>query len=183
MSIAAATLADIYEPHERGTKMGLYYSAPLLGPALGPILGGVLTQTLGWRLIFWFIAVCAGVVLLALVFLFKDTFRKERSLTYQNVLQKRAKEGELQHQHLDKSCRAFSATEKPAQPVLESTTSLQQTGHLNVEANSPTIAPASSMKDVNVSLADVNPFPPLLKIVTRLNNIAILFASGKCLSN
>lgn len=178
MSIAAATLADIYEPHERGTKMGLYYSAPLLGPALGPILGGVLTQTLGWRSIFWFIAVCAGVVLLALVFLFKDTFRKERSLTYQNVLQKRAKEGELQHQHLDKSCRAFSATEKPAQPVLESTTSLQQTGHLNVEANSPTIAPASSMKDVNVSLADVNPFPPLLKIVTRLNNIAILFASG-----
>lgn len=178
MSIAAATLADIYEPHERGTKMGLYYSAPLLGPALGPILGGVLTQTLGWRSIFWFIAVCAGVVLLALVFLFKDTFRKERSLTYQNVLQKRAKEGELQHQHLDKSCRAFSATEKPAQPVLESRTSLQQTGHLNVEANSPTIAPASSMKDVNVSLADVNPFPPLLKIVTRLNNIAILFASG-----
>lgn len=178
MSIAAATLADIYEPHERGTKMGLYYSAPLLGPALGPILGGVLTQTLGWRSIFWFIAICAGVVLLALVFLFKDTFRKERSLTYQNVLQKRTKEGELQHQHLDKSCRAFSATEKPAQPVLESTTSLQQTGHLNVEANSPTIAPASSMKDVNVSLADVNPFPPLLKIVTRLNNIAILFASG-----
>lgn len=178
MSIAAATLADIYEPHERGTKMGLYYSAPLLGPALGPILGGVLTQTLGWRSIFWFIAVCAGVVLLALVFLFKDTFRKERSLTYQNVLQKRTKEGELQHQHLDKPCPAFSATEKPAQPVLESTTSLQQTGDLNVEANSPTVAPASSMKDVNVSLADVNPFPPLLKIVTRLNNIAILFASG-----
>lgn len=178
MSIAAATLADIYEPHERGTKMGIYYSAPLLGPALGPILGGVLTQSLGWRSVFWFITICAGIVLLALVFLFKDTFRKERSLTYQNVLHMRAKEGELQHQHLDKSCRAFSATEKPAQPVLERMTSLQQTGDLNVEANGPTIAPASSMKDVNVSLADVNPFPPLLKIVIRFNNLAILIASG-----
>ncbi|KAG2348443.1 vacuolar DHA amino acid exporter [Suillus weaverae] len=178
MSIAAATLADIYEPHERGTKMGIYYSAPLLGPALGPILGGVLTQGLGWRSVFWFITICAGVVLLALVVLFKDTFRKERSLAYQNVLQIRAREGELQHQHLDKTSHTFSATDKPAQPAPESITSPQQTGDPNVEANGHTFASASSMKDVNVSLADVNPFPPLLKILTRLNNITILFASG-----
>lgn len=185
MSIAAATLADIYESHERGTKMGIYYSAPLLGPAFGPIFGGVLTQSLGWRSVFWFITICAGVVLLALVFLFKDTFRKERSLTYQNVLQKRAKEGELQHKHLDTSCHVFSATEKPARPVLESIcmTSQQQTGDLNVEANGPTVTSASSVKDVNLSLADVNPFPPLLKIVMRFNNLAILIASGKRSSN
>lgn len=25
MSIGAATLADIFEPHERGTMMGIYY--------------------------------------------------------------------------------------------------------------------------------------------------------------
>ncbi|KAG1819638.1 MFS general substrate transporter [Suillus subaureus] len=161
-----------------GTKMGIYYSAPLLGPALGPVFGGVLTQGLGWRSIFWFMTICAGVVLLALVLLFKDTFRKERSLTYQNVLQMRAKEGELQLQHLDKSSHAFSATDKLAQPALESITSPLQMEDLNVEANSPTIAPASCMKDVNVSLADVNPFPPLLKILTRLNNLTILFASG-----
>ncbi|KAG1736765.1 vacuolar DHA amino acid exporter [Suillus lakei] len=178
MSIAAATLADIYEPHERGTKMGIYYSAPLLGPALGPILGGVLTQGLGWRSVFWFITICAGVVLLALVFLFKDTFRKERSLTYQNVLQMRAKEGELRHQHLDKSNHAFAAIDKPARPVPESVASLQETRDLDVEANGPTVVPASSMKDVNLSLADVNPFPPLLKILTCRNNLAILFASG-----
>ncbi|KAG1882906.1 major facilitator superfamily domain-containing protein [Suillus subluteus] len=178
LSIAAATLADIYEPHERGTKMGIYYSAPLLGPALGPVLGGVLTQGLGWRSIFWFITICAGVVLLALVFLFKDTFRKERSLTYQNILQMRTKEGELQHQHLDKYSHAFSASDKPAQPALENIASPPQTGDLNVEANGPTVAPASCMTDVKVSLADVNPFPPLLKTLTRLNNFAILFASG-----
>jgi MFS family permease len=46
LAIGAATLADIYEPVERGTKMGIYYAAPLLGPAIGPILGGVLTQFL-----------------------------------------------------------------------------------------------------------------------------------------
>lgn len=31
MSIGAATLADIYEPSERGTMIGVYYTAPLLG--------------------------------------------------------------------------------------------------------------------------------------------------------
>ncbi|KAG0705320.1 vacuolar DHA amino acid exporter [Suillus ampliporus] len=179
MSIAAATLADIYEPHERGIKMGVYYSAPLLGPALAPILGGVLTQGLGWRSVFWFIAICAGVVLLALVFLFKDTFRKERSLTYQNILQMRAKEWEVQHSSKSsQTVLAFPVTEKPAQPAPEKMASPQCTGNLDVEANAPAVASVSSMKDINLSLADVNPFPPLLKILTRSNNLAILFASG-----
>lgn len=31
LSIGAATLADIFEPRERGTMMGIYYAAPLLG--------------------------------------------------------------------------------------------------------------------------------------------------------
>ncbi|KAF8975377.1 major facilitator superfamily domain-containing protein [Cyathus striatus] len=60
MALGAATLADIFEPAERGTKassqclsiqMGIYYMAPLLGSALGPIFGGVLTTGLGWRAI------------------------------------------------------------------------------------------------------------------------------------
>ncbi|KAG1748955.1 vacuolar DHA amino acid exporter [Suillus paluster] len=176
MSVAAATLADIYEPHERGIKMGIYYSAPLLGPALGPILGGVLTEGLGWRSVFWFITACAGVVLFALVFLFKDTFRKERSLTYQNVLQMRVKE-----EHSRKSSQiilAPPATEKPAQVVLERMASTQETGDHDVEANTPVVASASNTKDINLTLADANPFPPLLKILMRSNNLVILFASG-----
>ena len=61
IALGAATLADIYEPAQRGTMMGIYYSAPLLGPSLGPILGGALTQAFSWRATFWFLAafVCA----------------------------------------------------------------------------------------------------------------------------
>ncbi len=40
LTIGAGTLADMYEPHERGTVLGIYYAAPLLGPSLGPIIGG-----------------------------------------------------------------------------------------------------------------------------------------------
>jgi MFS family permease len=39
-TIGTGTLADIFEPKERGSMLGIYYAAPLLGPALGPILGG-----------------------------------------------------------------------------------------------------------------------------------------------
>lgn len=40
LTIGAGTLADIFEPRERGAMLGIYYAAPLLGPALGPLLGG-----------------------------------------------------------------------------------------------------------------------------------------------
>jgi MFS family permease len=89
MAIGAATLADIYDPFERGTKLGIYYAAPLLGPSLGPILGGLLTQAFSWRAAFWLLAADLGANLVLFVFFFRDTFRKERSLTYQHVLASR----------------------------------------------------------------------------------------------
>ncbi|KAF8887455.1 major facilitator superfamily domain-containing protein [Gymnopilus junonius] len=79
LAIGAASLADIFEPEERGRKMGIYYVAPLLGPAFGPVFGGVFTSVWGWRAIFWFLALAGGLMFLT----------PERSLTYQNVLKKR----------------------------------------------------------------------------------------------
>ena len=161
--------------------MGIYYSAPLLGPALGPIFGGVLAQRMGWRSIFWFVMICGAVVLLALVLIFKDTFRKERSLAYQNALQSRIRQQEAQHSSIStQTTIAPPAAVKLPPPALGSTTSLHETGIHDIETNVPVVAPPSSTIDITLSLADVNPFPPLLKILTRLNNLAVLFASGKC---
>lgn len=42
ISVGAGSLADMYEVHERGQKLGLFYGMPLLGPALGPLIGGAL---------------------------------------------------------------------------------------------------------------------------------------------
>ena len=88
ISLGAATLADIYEPSQRGTMMGIYYSAPLLGPSLGPILGGALTQAFSRRATFWFLAIFVGICFLSFI-PFRDTFRRERSLTYQTALRRR----------------------------------------------------------------------------------------------
>ncbi|KAG2127146.1 MFS general substrate transporter [Suillus bovinus] len=168
ITIGAATLADIYEPHERGTMMGVYYSAPLLGPSLGPIIGGALTQGLGWRAVFWFLVILGGIIFLAFLFLFKDTFRNERSMTYQNVLKRRLQEQPSSGAKND--LRIIS--EKELQVNVEG-----QTSSNDIEAQ-PTVIPASAIRNARLSIADVNPFPPYLSIISRKNNIAILIASG-----
>ncbi|KAG1865633.1 MFS general substrate transporter [Suillus tomentosus] len=168
LTIGAATLADIYEPHQRGKMMGIYYSAPLVGPSLGSIIGGALTQGLGWRAIFWFLAIWGGVMFLAFLFSFKDTFRKERSMTYQDVLKRRLREQQLSE--VKDGSRNIS--EKELQVNDE-----DQTSSNDIEAQ-PTVIPPSAIREVQLSIADVNPFSSYLSVMSRKNNIAILIASG-----
>lgn len=50
LAIGAGSLSDIYDTHERGAKLGIYYAIPLLGPSVGPLLGGALSESAaGWR--------------------------------------------------------------------------------------------------------------------------------------
>ncbi|KAG1900320.1 MFS general substrate transporter [Suillus fuscotomentosus] len=165
-AMGAATLADIYEPHQRGTMMGVYYSAPLLGPSLGPIFGGALTQGFSWRAVFWFLVIWGGIIFLAFLFLFKDTFRKERSVTYQNVLNSRL--GEQQSSEAKDESQNISKSEVGGE---------NQTTSKDIEAQR-TVIPASAIKDIKLSIADVNPLPAYLSIVGRKNNVPILIASG-----
>jgi EmrB/QacA subfamily drug resistance transporter len=50
--IGMAMIAELFEPHERGTALGIYGTGIMAGPALGPTLGGYLTDTFNWRTIF-----------------------------------------------------------------------------------------------------------------------------------
>ncbi|KAG2089038.1 major facilitator superfamily domain-containing protein [Suillus discolor] len=168
IAIGAATLADIYEPHQRGKMMGVYYSAPLLGPSLGPIIGGALTQGLGWRAIFWFLVIWGGIIFSAFLFLFKDTFRKERSMTYQNVLKRRLREQQSSEAKDD----SRNISEKELRVNGEN-----QTNSKDIEGQ-PTVIPASAIREVKLSIADVNPFPPYISILSRKNNFVILIPSG-----
>ncbi|KAG1879247.1 vacuolar DHA amino acid exporter [Suillus subluteus] len=151
IAIGAATLADIYEPHQRGTMMGVYYSAPLLGPSLGPIIGGALTQGLGWRAIFWFLVIWGGMIFSAFLFLFKDTFRKERSTTYQSQQSSEAKD----------EPRKISEKESQVndEKQMGSKDVGAQTSPKDIEGQ-PTAIPASAIREV------------------KLNNFAILIPSG-----
>ena len=47
----------------------------MIGPAIGPVLGGVLSYTLGWRSIFWFLTIMAGVYMVPFLIAFPETGR------------------------------------------------------------------------------------------------------------
>ncbi|KZT75004.1 MFS general substrate transporter [Daedalea quercina L-15889] len=75
VALGAGVIADIAEPKERGMYYGIWNMGPMIGPCLGPVLGGVLAEDLGWRSIFWFLAISSGVCFVLILALMPETLR------------------------------------------------------------------------------------------------------------
>ncbi|KAG6248771.1 hypothetical protein E4U23_002767 [Claviceps purpurea] len=57
---AGGTIADMFEPDQRGLATAFFAVAPFLGPVLGPIAGGFLGMTAGWRWVMGLLAAFSG---------------------------------------------------------------------------------------------------------------------------
>lgn len=77
IAIGAGTIGDISMPFERAGYMGYFGTGAYAGPAIGPFLGGILNEYLGWRAIFWFLVIFAGVYTLILLIFLPETMRKK----------------------------------------------------------------------------------------------------------
>lgn len=55
--------------------MGIFQAGLLVPVAVGPVIGGALAGSLGWRAVFWFLAIYSGVFLLILIILLPETLR------------------------------------------------------------------------------------------------------------
>lgn len=99
--LTASLQADIYDPQERGMKLGIYYLFPVLGPSVGTLLGGALSLAKPqWRTTFWFMfAYC--VLVFAWSIFFQDTFRKERSLAWRAAYARAMKAASLKDRALE----------------------------------------------------------------------------------
>lgn len=75
IAIGSGVIRDITTRENRGGFMGVFQAGLLVPVAIGPVIGGAIAASLGWRAIFWFLAIYAGVFLLILVFLFPETLR------------------------------------------------------------------------------------------------------------
>ncbi|KAF9483597.1 MFS general substrate transporter [Pholiota conissans] len=160
LTIGAATLADMYDPKERGSAMGIYYIAPLLGPSLGPILGGALAQAFSWRAIFYFLAIFGGVSLLSFLF-FKDTFRRERSLAYQAALRKAT---EAHRSRVDAMMVGVGVEMKV------------------LDGQGVTTDPErQSQPPLEIGLRHMQLVTPALLVFKRINNVCVLVASVRTL--
>ncbi|KAK1986945.1 major facilitator superfamily transporter [Colletotrichum cereale] len=75
IAIGSGVISDITTPEERGGYMGVFQAGLLVPVAVGPVVGGALAGSLGWRSIFWFLAIYCGVFLSFLVMLLPETLR------------------------------------------------------------------------------------------------------------
>jgi EmrB/QacA subfamily drug resistance transporter len=74
ISLPFIIVGEIFSPIERAKYMGILASVFGLADVLGPILGGIITDTLGWRGVF-FINVPIGIVAVTMIFYTLPNFK------------------------------------------------------------------------------------------------------------
>ncbi|KXG50208.1 Major facilitator superfamily domain, general substrate transporter [Penicillium griseofulvum] len=75
ISIGAGVIGDITTSAERGSLIGIFGGVRMLGQGVGPVFGGILSQYLGFRSIFWFLAIASGISLFSIMFFLPETLR------------------------------------------------------------------------------------------------------------
>ena len=124
-----------------------------------------MTSAFNWRAIFWFLSITSGLSVISFVLFFCETFRRERSLTYQNVLKQRRK-----------AAVPSSLKEKIHAGNDESAAGVKKK---NTSEGGTTEPRKEAALDFNLSLIDVNPLKPLGQILRRKNNVIVLISSGE----
>ena len=93
-AVGAGTIADVWEPRERGKAMGFFYLGPLMGPFLAPIIGGILAEKWGWRSTQWFLAIYGFVVLIFLIFALPETLKNPKNIVVEAEVEAETQEAE-----------------------------------------------------------------------------------------
>ncbi|KAI1120326.1 major facilitator superfamily domain-containing protein [Nemania abortiva] len=60
--LGGGMIGDMMPPEKRGRALSGWQLGPLLGPVIGPVAGGYIAQNVGWRWLFWLIAILSGVL-------------------------------------------------------------------------------------------------------------------------
>lgn len=75
IALGMGIVADVSSTSERGKYMGIVGAGTMIGPSLGPVLGGIFVQFLGWRSIFWFLVIVAGLWIVPYILSVPETGR------------------------------------------------------------------------------------------------------------
>jgi len=74
LTIGGGTITDVIPAERRGVAMALFAMGPFMGPAIGPVAGGFLADAMGWRWIFWVLAIFSGFVTVMTLIFLRETY-------------------------------------------------------------------------------------------------------------
>ncbi|KAH8426559.1 putative MFS transporter [Aspergillus melleus] len=88
--LPSATIAEIYFLHERAYRVGIYTLLLLGGKNLVPLVSAAIIGSMGWRWVFWIVAIIVGGCLVCIFFFLPETFwdrtpRPRRSGKHSNL--------------------------------------------------------------------------------------------------
>ncbi|KAL1959659.1 hypothetical protein VTO42DRAFT_1694 [Malbranchea cinnamomea] len=72
--LPSATIAEIFFLHERAYRVGIYTLLLLGGKNLVPLVAAAITESLGWRWVFWMVSIIVGFCLVLLFLFVPETF-------------------------------------------------------------------------------------------------------------
>ncbi|MCP5496341.1 MAG: MFS transporter [Leptospiraceae bacterium] len=84
-STSMAIVISAFPPQERGKVIGLNVSAVYVGLSIAPFLGGLLTQSLGWRSLFFINAVVSLFIALAILLKIKEEWIEAKNETFDRL--------------------------------------------------------------------------------------------------
>lgn len=60
LTIGSGSIVDLMPQEQRGRAIALWSLGPLIGPVVGPVCAGFFVEEIGWRWVFWIIAIAVS---------------------------------------------------------------------------------------------------------------------------
>ncbi|KAI9513187.1 multidrug resistance protein 4 [Russula earlei] len=74
IAIGGGVVGDVFAAEDRALAMAIYTLGPVVAPAIGPAIGGFMSETVGWRYLFVFVAGLSAVASVVGVLLYRETY-------------------------------------------------------------------------------------------------------------
>lgn len=99
--LPSATVAEIFFLHERAYRLGIYTLLLLGGKNLIPLVSAAIIQSLGWRWVFWMVAIVVGFCFILIFFFVPETFWDRTPVPKERSSRSRSRSpGKHHHLHL-----------------------------------------------------------------------------------
>ncbi|CAG8630131.1 8175_t:CDS:2 [Rhizophagus irregularis] len=82
LSLGGGTVSDVFIPAERGKAYAIYLVGYFIALASGPNIGDLITNSLGWRWVFYILAILGSATLLLITSFLPETFREPEENLY-----------------------------------------------------------------------------------------------------